>query len=135
MQLVDKYNTNRLLSIFLCLHLLGWTLIPAILRSNLPLDAIEGTIWGHQLEWGYDKNPPLNGWLTALATTLDGHSGWMIYLFSQLCVITCMWATWQLAKKILPPVYALISVLLLECIQYFNFHAIDFNDNTLELPL
>ena len=31
--------------------------------------------------------------------------------------------------------YALISVLLLEGIQYYNFHAIDFNDNTLELGL
>lgn len=120
---------------FLSIHLLLWTLIPILVRFNLPMDAIEGTIWGQQLEWGYDKNPYLNGWLTTLATTLDGQSGWMIYLFSQLSVVMCMWAIWQLAKKMLPPVYALVSVLLLECIQYFNFHAIDFNDNTLELGL
>ena len=35
----------------------------------------------------------------------------------------------------LPKSYALIALLLLEGIQYFNFHAIDFNDNTLELGL
>lgn len=132
---IKQFRPDRWLYLFLFAHFILWTLAPILVRYNLPMDAIEGTVWGHQLEWGYDKNPYLNGWLTALATTLDGQSGWMIYLFSQLCVISCMWATWQLAKNMLPPVYALISVLLLENIQYFNFHAIDFNDNTLELSL
>lgn len=106
-----------------------------MVRYNLPLDSIEGTLWGHQLQWGYDKNPFLNGWLTALAVFLGGGSGWMIYLFSQICVVSCFWAVWQLAKKMLTPVYALIAVMLLEAIQYYNFHSIDFNDNTLELGL
>ncbi len=121
--------------IFLCLHVAAWTLVPAIVRDNLPLDSIEGTIWGHQLEWGYDKNPFMNGWLTALATTLDGQSGWMLYLFCQLSVAASLIAVWSLGKKMMPPVYALAAVLLLEGIQYYNFHAIDFNDNTLELGL
>lgn len=121
--------------IFLCLHVAAWTLIPALVRDNLPLDSIEGTIWGHQLEWGYDKNPFMNGWLTALATHLDGQSGWMLYLFCQLSVAASLTAVWVLGKKIMPPIYALAAVLLLEGIQYYNFHAIDFNDNTLELGL
>ncbi|VVC75249.1 hypothetical protein AQUSIP_05370 [Aquicella siphonis] len=128
-------HANRWLSLFLCAHLLLWTLAPALLRYNLPLDAIEGTIWGHQLEWGYDKNPFLNGWLTALAVYFDRYSGWVIYLFSQICVVTGLWAVWRLAREMLTPAHALISVMLLEGIQYYNFHAIDFNDNTLELCL
>jgi len=130
-----QFHTERWLMLFLATHLILWTLIPFLIRHNLPLDAIEGTIWGHQLEWGYDKNPYLNGWLTALATLFDKQSGLMIYLFSQLSVITCFLAIWQLAKKMLTKNDALIAVLLLENIQYFNFHAIDFNDNTLELSL
>ena len=133
--LQNKLSITNWLYLFICLHLFFWTLIPALVRNNLPLDAIEGTVWGHQLELGYDKNPFLNGWLTALATFLDGQSGWMIYLFSQLSVAICLLMVWKLAKKMLPPAYALISVLLLEALQYFNFHAIDFNDNTLELSL
>lgn len=120
---------------FIFIHLIGWTLLPALVRYNLPLDSIEGSIWGHQLQLGYDKNPFLNGWLTAFATYLGGPSGWMVYLFSQLSVVICFWATWQLAKEMLPPIYALISVMMLELVQYYNFHAIDFNDNTLELSL
>lgn len=134
-QLSTHFRAERWLYLFLIVHLVSWTLIPALVRYNLPLDAIEGTIWGHQLELGYDKNPFLNGWLTALATYLGGSSGWMVYLFSQLSVVACLWAVWQLAKKMLPPVYALVAVLILEGVQYFNFHAIDFNDNTLELSL
>jgi len=120
---------------FVIIHLLAWTLVPFFIRHTLPMDSMEGYVWGQQLEWGYDKNPFLNGWLTALAIYWGGYSGWMIYLFSQLSVILCFWAVWQLGKQFLPPVYALIGVLLLEGIQYYNFHAIDFNDNTLELSL
>lgn len=132
---LKNISIERYLYIFIGLHLMLWTFVPMLVRYNLPLDSIEGTIWGHQLEWGYDKNPFLNGWLTALATQLGGSSGWMVYLFSQLSVAICFWTIWQLGKHILTPVYAFIAVVILESVQYFNFHAIDFNDNTLELSL
>lgn len=121
--------------IFICAHLICWTLAPILVRFNLPLDSIEGSLWGHQLEWGYDKNPFLNGWLTALAIYLGGTSGWMVYLFSQVSVALCFFAVWQLAKNILTPPYGLLALMLLEGVQYYHFHAIDFNDNTLELSL
>lgn len=130
-----SFPAERWVYLFIATHLICWTVVPAFIRYNLPLDSIEGTIWGHQLEWGYDKNPFLNGWLTALATYLGGASGWMIYLFSQLSVAACFWSVWQLGKRILPATYPLVSVMLLEGLQYFNFHSIDFNDNTLELGL
>jgi 4-amino-4-deoxy-L-arabinose transferase-like glycosyltransferase len=134
-QLNKPICTTNWFILFLFIHVAAWTLAPALVRYNLPLDSIEGTLWGHQLEWGYDKNPFMNGWLTALAVYLDGHTGWMIYFFSQLSVAASLTAVWVLGKKIMPPIYALAAVLLLETIQYFNLHAIDFNDNTLELGL
>jgi 4-amino-4-deoxy-L-arabinose transferase-like glycosyltransferase len=128
-------HATRWLFTFIFFHLIAWTLAPILIRFNLPMDSIEGALWGKQLEWGYDKNPFMNGWLTALALKLDGHTGWAIYFFSQLSVAICFWAVWQLSKKILPPIYALLAVLLLEGMQYYSFHAIDFNDNTLELAI
>lgn len=121
--------------LFMIAHLLAWSAVPAYVRDNLPMDSIEGAIWGQQLEFGYDKNPFLNGWLTAAANALGGKSGWAIYLFSQISVVICLWSVWMLGKRIISPMYALTAVLLLEAIQYFNLHAIDFNDNTLELGL
>ncbi|HTM62919.1 MAG TPA: glycosyltransferase family 39 protein [Gammaproteobacteria bacterium] len=138
-QVIKSHDTTRLSNLiflaFLLIHTTAWTLVPGFVRENLPLDSIEGATWGHQLQWGYDKNPFMNGWLTALAAFLDGHSGWMVYCFSQLSVAACLLCVYALGKKIMTPAYALCSVLLLEGIQYFNFHAIDFNDNTLELGL
>ncbi len=131
----EPWPSDLLFWAFLLLHILVWTTIPFLVRHTLPMDSMEGYVWGQQLEWGYDKNPFLNGWLTALAVKMGGYSGWMIYLFSQLSVGLCFWAVWRLGKKILPPAYALLGVLVLEGVQYYNFHAIDFNDNTLELSL
>ena len=133
--LLKNSRTSYWLIAFIFLHVTLWTLAPALTRFTLPMDSMEGALWGRQLEWGYDKNPFMNGWLTALALKIDGHTGWVIYLFSQLSVAICFWAIWQLGKKIVPPLYALIAVLLLEGMQYYNFHAIDFNDNTLELAI
>lgn len=135
MQVTEKYDLKSLFGIFIILHLMIWTLIPTIIRNNLPMDSIEGAMWGHQFELGYDKNPFLNGWLTHLAVNISSYSPWSVYLFSQIFVVICLIAVWGLARQMLPPLYALASVLVLEAIQYFNFHAIDFNDNTLELGL
>jgi 4-amino-4-deoxy-L-arabinose transferase-like glycosyltransferase len=128
-------RSNFWLYAFITLHVFAWTIIPYLVRYTLPMDAIESTIWGHQLEWGYDKNPFLNGWLTRLAIDLGQHSDSVIYFFSQLSVGICFWAMWELSKKMLPATYAILSILFLEGIQYYNIHAIDFNDNTLELSL
>ena len=132
-KLFKNIHAERWLVTFVFFHVAAWTLAPVLTRFTLPMDAMEGATWGRQLEWGYDKNPFMNGLLTALALKIDGHTGWAIYLFSQLAVAICFWAVWQLSKKILPPIYALLTVFLLEGMQYYNFHAIDFNDNTLEL--
>ncbi len=126
---------SRLIGLFIILHLIIWTLTPFLIRYNLPMDSIEGAIWGHQLDWGYDKDPFLNGWLTALTIYIDHYSGWAIYLFSQLSVALCLGFVWKTARQMLAPIPALISVLILEGVQYFNFHSIDFNDNNLELSL
>ena len=136
--MVNKFpaiHIQRWFYIFLIIHVIAWTLAPTLVRFDLPLDAMEGTTWGHQFEWGYDKNPFMNAWLTAFAVKLDGMSGWGPYLFSQLSIAIAFWAIWRLGKKMLQPLYALIAVLLLEVVQYYNLHAIDFNDNTLEIGL
>ncbi len=55
--------------------------------------------------------------------------------FNQLAVAICFFTIWQLSKEFCLPCQHLRAVLLLESIQYFNFHTIDLSDNLLELPL
>lgn len=126
-------NGNQWFLLFILLHLIAFTLTPIFMRFNLPMDSMEGATWGKQFEWGYDKNPFMNAWITGIACRLGRDNA--IYLFSQLSVIICFCAIYQLAKKIVPPLYALVSVLALEGLQYYNLHAIDLSDNTLELSM
>ena len=40
-------------------------IIPSTLSNiNLPLDTIEALAWGSNLEWGFNKHPPLSAFLT-----------------------------------------------------------------------
>lgn len=119
---------------FLFSHLFIWTLAPSLARHHLPMDAVEGSIWGQHWLAGYDKNPYLNAWITALAYHLPYFSAatW-IYFFSQCSVVICFYFVWKFSAFFLNPAKRLMSVLLLEGMQYYNIHAIDFNDNTLEL--
>ena len=50
-------------------------------------------------------------------------------------VAAAFWAVWRLARDILPPTRALLAVLLLEGIFFFNFESTDFNHNTAHLTL
>lgn len=128
-----KYET--IFFIFIFFHVVAWTLAPLFARMNLPMDSLEGIIWSQKLVFGYERAPFLNAWITALAVKLFGYTEVGIYLTSQMAVAICFIALWQLAKKILPLPYALLSILLLEGFQYYNIGAIDFNDNVLQLPL
>ncbi len=127
------FKENRWFWGFAGLHVIFWTIMPALFRYTLPLDAVEGTTWGRQLAFGYDKNPFLNAWLTELAVWVGGQSGWAIYLFSQLCVVACFWAVWRLSKKMMSPVHAFVAVVLLEFMTNYNIDAIDFDDNVLQV--
>lgn len=131
----NQFNPNPWFGVFLGLHILLWALLPSLVRLNLPLDSLEGATWGMALQWGYDKDPLLNAWLTRLAIELGGYRAGVIYLASQCAIAIGLFAVWRLARKFLPAVQAVSAVILLEGIQYYNIAAIDFNDNVLQVML
>ena len=57
---VSKRNINNLFLIFALSHLIIWTLVPSLTNNNLPLDTIEALAWGSNLDWGFNKHPPLS---------------------------------------------------------------------------
>lgn len=119
---------------FALLHGLLWTLLPALVNANLPLDVIEGLCWGHEWQWGYHKHPPIKPWAIETAAFLSGRGDWAQYLLSQVCVVAAFAAMWRLAADFLRPSLALISVLLLEGIYYHNYTSPEFNVNVAQLP-
>ena len=55
----NKINIQSLFYIFITTHLVLWTLVPSLTNNNLPLDTIEHLAWGSNLDWGFDKHPPV----------------------------------------------------------------------------
>ena len=63
---IKKIDIDKYLTLFLFVHLAVWTLVPSISNHNLPLDTIEALAWASDLDWGYNKHPPLSAWLVEI---------------------------------------------------------------------
>ena len=57
---INNKNIDNLFYIFATSHLIFWTLIPTVTNHNLPLDTIEALAWGSNLDWGFNKHPPMS---------------------------------------------------------------------------
>ena len=126
---------NRLFYYFLLTHLVIWTLVPSITNHNLPLDTIEALAWGSDLDWGFNKHPPLSALAVKIFYQIFGSQDWVYYLLSQLFVTIAFYYVFKLSKEILnTEKHALLSVLLLEGIYFYNFTTPEFNVNVCMLP-
>src|ERR1700712_3214822 len=77
------------LAVFCGLHFAVWTLLPALLYPNLPLDLIEALVYGREWQLGYDKLPPLPWWLIEIVHRTIGHD-FGYYLLAQVAVVAAL---------------------------------------------
>src|SRR6202167_5346571 len=96
---------------FLALHFAVWTVLPALLYANLPLDLIEALTYGREWQLGYDKLPPLPWWLVEIAYRLLGVDA-AYYALAQLSVGVAFAAVWMTARRLVGPVPALVAILI-----------------------
>jgi len=130
-----KQNTApRLFGAFVLLHLVAWTLVPWLTSFNAPLDVIEGYAWGREWLIGTHKHPPMQAWWLEILAIISGRAPWAHYFASQLAIVIAFWAVWQTGRRITDDGKALLGVLLLEGIVYYNFTSPEFNPNVLQLP-
>ena len=130
-----KKNIPFVFNLFLFSHLVIWTLVPTFSNKNLPLDVIEALAWGSNLDWGFEKHPPLSAFFPELFFQLFGNQDWAYYLLSQIFIIFSFIIIFKLAKEFLKnDSYALISVFLLEGIYFYNFTTPEFNVNVCQIP-
>ena len=130
-----RNNTSKIFFTFLFAHLAIWTLVPALTNQNLPLDTIEALAWGSNLDWGFNKHPPLSAFSVEIFYQIFGNQDWAYYFLSQLFVISTFFIVWIFSKEFFQNyTYSLISVLLLEGIYFYNFTTPEFNVNVCQLP-
>ena len=133
--MVKKNNIINLLIVYFISHFLLWVLIPTFTNTNLPLDTIEALAWGSNLEWGFDKHPPMSAVMVELVYFIFGNNDWAYYMLSQIFVLSAIFVVWTFAKEFLKSeIYAFISVLMLSGIYFFNFTTPEFNVNVCQLP-
>ena len=111
------------------------TAIPYLTNNNLPLDTIEALAWGSNLDWGFNKHPPMSAFLVEIFYQIFGAQDWAYYLLSQICVIISFFVVFKLAEEFFEnKVFCLLSVLLLEGIYFYNFTTPEFNVNVCQIP-
>jgi len=128
-------NINNIFFIFALSHLLIWTLVPSLTNNNLPLDTIEALAWGSNLDWGFNKHPPMSAFFSEVFFQIFGAQDWAYYLLSQFFVLIAFFYVFKFSNEILGnSKLSLISVLLLESIYFYNFTTPEFNVNVCQLP-
>ena len=133
--LINKRNINNLFYIFITTHLVIWILIPTLTNKNLPLDTIEALAWGSNLDWGFNKHPPMSAFLVETFYKIFGHNDWAYYLLSQICVVFSFFIIWSLSRDFFEKkIYSFLSILLLEGIYFYNYTTPEFNVYVCELP-
>jgi len=132
---LNKKNLTNLFYIFITTHLIIWTLVPTLTNNNLPLDIIEALAWGSNLDWGFNKHPPMSAFLPEVFFQIFGAQDWSYYLLSQICVIISFFAVYKLAEEFFKKkIFSFLSVLLLEGIYFYNFTTPEFNVNVCLMP-
>ena len=133
--MILKKNIHKAFYLFLFLHLSLWTLIPSLTNTNLPLDTIEALAWGSSLDWGFSKHPPLSAFAVEFFFSIFGNNDWAYYLLSQIFVLIAFYFVWKVSNELLQDkLYALLSVLLLSGIYFYNYTTPEFNVNVSQLP-
>jgi len=132
---LNKKNLRNLFYIFITIHLIIWTLTPILTNNNLPLDTIEALAWGSNLDWGFNKHPPMSAFVVEIFYNVFGAQDWAYYLLSQIFVIISFFAVFKFAEDFFKnKVFCLLSVFLLEGIYFYNFTTPEFNVNVCVMP-
>ena len=125
---------NKNLNIFILCHLIIWSLLPILLRPNLPMDSAEALVWGFAGEWGTNKHPPLSGFLADLIYSVCSHPA-SVYVLSQILIAGAFVYIYRLARLFLPENKSLIATLVLEGVAYYSLVTPEYNVNIIALLL
>ena len=126
---------SRLFIIFLVLNIIIWPAL-SLIRTILPIDAMECIYWGSLADFGTNKHPPLAAWLAYFVYKIF-KADFFIYLLGQLSIAFGFVYLYKIGKIFLSHTKAILAVMIMEgCIAYTYMAIYDgFNPNFLLLGL
>jgi Dolichyl-phosphate-mannose-protein mannosyltransferase len=120
-------------AVFAALHAAVWTALPSVLYQNLPLDLIEALTYGREWQLGYDKLPPLPWWFIEIVYRVFG-SDVAYYALSEIVILATFALVFATARPLVGALGALVAVLIIDGLHYFNYTAPKFNHDVIQLP-
>ena len=75
----------------------------------MPLDTIEVLAWGSNLDWGFNKHPPMSAFFPEVFFQIFGSQDWVYYLLSQIFVIIAFYYVFKFALEIFGDIKLIIS--------------------------
>jgi len=130
---VTRRRPGAVLAWVLGLHVAVWAAVPILVCHNLQLDLVEGLALGKEWQLGYWKHPPLPWWLSEALYRVTGQID-SVYVLGPLCAVVCLYFVWRFARTLVDPMLALVAVLALEGLHFFNFSAVKFDHDQMQLP-
>ena len=118
---------------FLAIYFAVWTALPTVLYANLPLDLIEALTYGREWVLGSDKLPPLPWWLVEIMYRVFGVDA-AYYALAEIVVIAAFALVYATARPLVGPARALVAVLIIDGLHYFQYTAAKFNHDVMQLP-
>lgn len=119
---------------FLAVHFVAWTLLPTLLYANLPLDLIEALTYGREWVLGSDKLPPLPWWMVEIVYRLFG-ADIAYYALAEAVIVATFALVFALSRQLVGAVGALVATLIVDGLHYFQYTAVKFNHDVIQLPL
>jgi hypothetical protein len=130
---VIEENPHFSFEAFVLLHIVVWTLLPALLYHNLPADIVEGLIYGREWQLGYPKLSPLP-WLTIEAANRVFNVDFVYYALGQISAAIAFLFVWMMARTLVGALGAVCAILILDGQYFMNFLTFKFNHNVIQLP-
>lgn len=116
------------------LQVLIWTLVPTLVNDALPIDVVEGYLWGREWVIGTYKHPALPSWILEASRLATGVAGWPAYLISQVFIVATLACVYQLGRELLGSIAGATGTLLLFGVYYFSWPTAEFNHNVAQMP-
>ena len=123
-----------LVALMAACQIAAWTLAPALTQIGLPLDVVEGYMWGREWVIATYKHPAMPSWMLEATRIATGAVGWPAYLVSQLFVAATFVFVYVLGRDLLGPRRAAAGTLLLTGIAFYAWPTTEFNHNVAQMP-
>ena len=111
-----------LAGLYVVMNGLIWWLINTLSRKSLDNwgDMVEAYAWGISWTWGYDKHPPMSGWMAAGWFSLWPTTDWAFFLLSSTNLGVTFYLLFLAMRVYLGAQGALVAVVLTSMISLFG---------------